>query len=78
MLKAGFGIALLFFLLLAGVKWLIPSVPIEIVISPFAIIIGLVVLEMVLQILFELFKMVAKLAAFFIILYVLYLLMGIL
>ena len=78
MLKVGFGIALLLSLLLAGVKWLIPSVPLEVVISPYAILIALIALEMVLKILFELFKMIAKLAAFFLILYVLYLIIGIL
>ena len=78
MLKVGFGIALLLSLLLAGVKWLIPSVPLEVVISPYAILIALIALEMVLKILYELFKMVVKLAAFFLILYVLYLIIGIL
>jgi|GEM_PF-3947827 hypothetical protein len=78
MLKVGFGVALLSSLLLAGLKWLIPSIPLEVVISPFAILVVLIAIEMVLQILFELFKMVAKLAAFMLLIYMLYLLIGIL
>jgi hypothetical protein len=71
MFKAAFGIAVLFSVLLALVRWLFPAVPYVIVLSPFAILATFVIIGWILEALFELFKILLNLVAVFLIIYLL-------
>ena len=71
MFKAAFGIAVVFSVLLALVRWLFPSISFVIVLSPFAILASFVVIGWILEALFELFKILLNLVAVFLIIYLL-------
>ena len=69
MFKAAFGIAVVFSVLLALVRWLFPALPFLIVLSPFAILASIVVIGWILEALFELFKILMNLGVVILIIY---------
>jgi hypothetical protein len=69
MFKAAFGIALIMMLLLSLFKWLIPQLSLSVVVSPLLILSAIVIIIWVIEILFEVFKVILNLAAIAIIIY---------
>jgi hypothetical protein len=69
MYKVAFGIAVVFSVLLAMVRWLFPAIPYLIVLSPFAILASIVVIGWILEALFELFKILMNLGVVILIIY---------
>ena len=69
MFKAAFGIAVVFSVLLALVRWLLPAIPLLIVLSPFAVLATFVIIGWILEALFELFKALINLGVVILIIY---------
>jgi hypothetical protein len=67
--KFAFGFVVVCSVLLALVRWLFPTIPYYIVLSPFAILATVVVLGWILEALFELFKVLMNLGVIFLIIY---------
>jgi len=69
MLKAAFGITVVCSVLLALARWIFPTIPLIIVLSPYAILATFVVLGWILEALFELFKVLMNLGVIILIIY---------
>ena len=69
MFKVAFGIAVVFSVLLALVRWLLPAIPLLIVLSPFAVLATFVIIGWILEALFELFKALINLGVVILIIY---------
>ena len=69
MFKAAFGIAVVFSVLLALVRWLFPALQLLIVLSPFAVLASFVAIGWILEALFELFKVLMNLGIVILIIY---------
>ena len=69
MYKAAFGIAVVCSVLLALVRWLFPTIPFYIVLSPFAALATFIVIGWILEALFELFKVLMNIGVVILIIY---------